>query len=215
MSKEEEQSLGVVVGILMEVFQSYKNRLSKVLEGSISDFAGKMLEKNLITKQVEESKDFNKIMKEFTSDWPFLKEISALEKQCEDFLGILKELRGPPERAANALQQELNFRVETRIQDLCFLRGPMPTKFSSTPENIVVSLPTAKINRKAYSETHPPPMSMESYHANHEHTVSQSENDRLKKSDITSNSLTETRPLDQTNSEYQNSEEEEDYGNIS
>ena len=207
----EEQSFRVVVGILNEVFERFNNGLRKVLEGSISDFSGLMLEKNLITKPVKESEDFDKIMREFTSDWPFLQTISAVEKQCEDFLGILQDLRGPPERAAIALRKELNSKVEGRIPRLCFLREPMPTKFSSTPEN-VVSLPTANINRKAYSETHPPPMSMESYYANHKHTaISKSENNRLKKSNIVSNSLTETRPSDQTNSEYQNGEEEENY----
>ena len=161
---EEKRIFETVVRTLDPVFISYSCKLNDVLHESLPEFKRRMFVKSFISESGKSSSDFGGMMKEFKAGWPFLKDVYSVECQCWDFLGILKELGGPPSMAANELEREMRSSVEKKVQGLNFLSKPRDYKSYSTPGNVVY--PKPKIDRSAYSEGHPHNISMEDHQKN-------------------------------------------------
>ena len=146
-----------IVRLLNAVLQSNYDKLGRVLQGSMPDFANKMFEKALITECVKNTCTFKAIIQDFKAACGCITEISAIEKHIFSFLTVLEDLGGPPSTAGLKLEKELKVLIDMEIPSLSkFLVRSKPCKSHSIPLAADVVFITEKPHRKRYSDSPTP-----------------------------------------------------------
>ena len=100
------------------LFRSHYGCLSSVLRTCIATFAEKAYTGGLITEQVKGAaiqcshdqyiKCFSDIDEEFTRGLELRNTILEIQKHCQRYVDILKDLRGPPADVGGELEEKLS-----------------------------------------------------------------------------------------------------------
>ncbi len=121
MASYDKESLEKMISIIKGVFQRHTVTLKETLEGYLSDFSDKMLEKGLIVSGV--NYDHQKMMKQYMVGLQ-PDSVDSIENHCRTFITILKNLGtagGPILKEALQLEQDIKKDVENEFVDLNFL----------------------------------------------------------------------------------------------
>ena len=174
---EERELCKKVVRLLCMVLESHHHRLLKALEGDLllTEFTSKMFEKGLISKPIK-SGSFDEIMADFQARWELVN-LKKLEKQCLDFLDILRDLGGSCKMAADDLESDWTKNVEEEIKET-FLRRKRFQKSHSTPQNDSKK-PVIYRFRNAYSESDLPHLSIDNQQFDNESLHVRDANDSI------------------------------------
>ena len=100
-------------------FSSNYSRLNDVLQNSLPDLARYLFEVKLITSSTRDSKDYGKIMKEFTSAMEFFDK-QTIEGHCSKFFYALSRMEGAIPRVAEILKEELLEKISSDLPDIDF-----------------------------------------------------------------------------------------------
>ena len=207
--RDDRELCKKVVRLLCRVLESHHHRLLKALEDDslLADFASKMLEKGLISKPIK-SGSFDEIMADFQARWELVN-LKKLEKQCLDFLDILRDLGGSCKMAADVLESDWIKNVEEEIKET-FLRRKRFQKSHSTPQNDSKK-PVIYPIRNAYSETDLLQLSIDNQQFDNESQHVHDANDSIHGRKSLESVPEETVPTDSKYTDYcQHGEEEQD-----
>ena len=100
---------------MKDVFRQNVDKLSKVLHLSVSDFARKMHQDNLITEATAENPSYSAIIKEALAGLEFLQHKHEIEAKCRKILGALTHVGGPCADASQAIKQQLKDETSKKL----------------------------------------------------------------------------------------------------
>ena len=92
---------------IVDIFISYFDELSSVLEGCMESFVKKAYAAQLISEQVMKDKNFTSIFKEFKAGLNLRTTEEEMQKHCECFIKILDDLGGPAALAGKCIAEKL------------------------------------------------------------------------------------------------------------
>ena len=209
LERDDRELCKKVVRLLCMVLESHHHRLLKALKGDplLADFTSKMLKKGLISKPIK-SDSFDEIMANFQARWELVN-LKKLERQCLDFLDILRDLGGSCGMAADVLESDWTKNVEEEIKET-FLRRKRFQKSHSTPQNDSET-PVIYQIRNAYSETDLLQLSIDNQQFDNESQCVHDANDSIHGRKSLESVPEETVPTDSKYTDYcQHGEEEQD-----
>ena len=109
--------------IIQAVAQAIAKELHKIwhtlrlnVEDDMDDFADKLFEKNIISRGVRKSNDFNKMMNAFVSTMDTFKTIEKCKEHCSTLLTILDDIEGGARRTSRSLKESWETAVRCIIK---------------------------------------------------------------------------------------------------
>ena len=100
---------------MKDVFRQNVDKLTQVLYLSVSDFARKMYQDNLITETTAENPSYSDIIKEALASLQFLQHKHEIEEKCSKILGVLTRVGGPCVEASQAIKQQLKDETSKKL----------------------------------------------------------------------------------------------------
>lgn len=95
---------------------NYENRLKRLLNDALDDFAGEMLEKGLISRTLARDPSYSKIMDQFISFMGLMSEQSEVEEHCTSFIRVLHCMGGPIAKAGELIKKQLIKEVQEKLK---------------------------------------------------------------------------------------------------
>ena len=100
---------------MKDVFRQNVDKLSQVLHLSVSDFARKMHQDDLITAATARKHSYFDIIEEALGGLEFLRHKHEIEKRCSKILGALTHVGGPCADASQAIKQQLKDETSKKL----------------------------------------------------------------------------------------------------
>ena len=122
MNKE----ISLLILALKDAFQKQYAKLAVCLEEVMPTFAKNLYEKELISRPVMRSENYDKIVNEFLHGLQFIPSYQLLEKRCHLFIKVLREMGGA---TMNGAAQHLS-RAWTKAAKTCGFDFQLPSKSS-------------------------------------------------------------------------------------
>ena len=130
--EQDADNLKRMEQVIKNVMRDCHTILSDSLSRSLSDFASKMLSKRLITDSVMKKEDFNDIIGEYKAGVSTILNYTELQRYCSKLLDVLRSLGGPPKRAADYLESELNKSFQAKFGH-CLFPQTREQRINSSP----------------------------------------------------------------------------------
>ena len=99
--------LSQLIGIVKSILTQYEDKLGKLLEHSMRDFADKLLAAKLIDRSVSKNPSYSCIINQIFNIMDFMEKKDELEEHCNKFFSELHNLGGPFEKASDQIKRHL------------------------------------------------------------------------------------------------------------
>ena len=108
--------------VVLDVCQSYYAVLSKALRGKTREFAQQLFQRDIITKPVMKSADYEDIMQNFDAGLEMIDDNKEnVELHCRHLLESLDKLEGEPAKVSKELKKKWQEEVSKKFNGLFFL----------------------------------------------------------------------------------------------
>ena len=108
--------------VVSGVCQSYYTVLSEALRGKTREFAQQLFQRDIITKPVLKSADYDDIMRNFDAGLGMIDDSKeTVELHCRHLLESLDKLEGEPAKVSKELKKKLQEEVSKKFNGLFFL----------------------------------------------------------------------------------------------
>ena len=108
--------------VVSDVCQSYYAVLSKALRGKTREFAQQLFQRDIITKPVMKSADYDDIMRNFDAGLEMIDDSKEnVELHCRQLLESLDKLEGEPAKVSKELKKKWQEEVSKKFNGLFFL----------------------------------------------------------------------------------------------
>ena len=151
--------------VIKSVMSNCYDILLESLSGCLSDFANKMLSKQLITETVMKKAEFNDIIGDYKAGMSTIFKYTELQEYCSKLLDVLRSLGGPAKRAADHLESELNKSFQAEFEHCLFPQSRPPDPSCPTISKFSSFVPGDKDHQisNPLSTTLPPPQQLSSH----------------------------------------------------
>ena len=105
-----------VIAKLQQILTDNHADLHDVFQESIGDISNRLLQAGIITRDVQRSNSYDKIISQFVGGMTFKRTLKDLEKHCKNFITALTNVGGPVKSAALMIQQDWIDTVKQEMQ---------------------------------------------------------------------------------------------------
>ena len=95
-----------VIAKLQQILTDNHADLHDAFQESIGDISNRLLQAGIITRDVQKSNSYDKIISQFVGGMKFISTQKELEEYCKVFIKALTNVGGPVRRAAQMIKQK-------------------------------------------------------------------------------------------------------------